>query len=172
MRKCAVAFSGAPFVPDSQQKEAGMDKKTLKTVVIVGGALLLVYLIAKRTAAKVTVGNPGVRLHKITLNGIELRIELPVLNESDIPAPISAFLGQIYYGANPIGLVKLLHPVDLPGFGQAIVPFSTQLSLVTLGQQLYDMLRNPPIDWSKFSVKGTLKIGPVPVGIDQQLLAA
>ena len=171
MRKCAAAFFGVRFVFDSQQKEAGMDKN-VKNALMVGGVLVLVYLIAKRTAAKVTIGNPGVRIHKISFNGIELRIELPVLNESDIPAPVSAFLGQIYYGANPLGLVQLVQPVDLPGFGQAIVPFSAKLSLVSVGQQVYDMLRNPPIDWTKFSIKGTLKIGPIPVSVDEKLAAA
>ncbi len=149
-----------------------MDKKTQRTWLFIALGIGLVYFIGRRTAAKVSIGAAGVRIHKITLNGIQLRIDLPVINESDIPAPISAFLGQIYYGANAIGLVQLAQPVTLPGFGQAIVPFSADMSLVTLGQQLYDIISNPPVDWSKFSIKGTLKIGPVPVDVNEKLLAA
>lgn len=149
-----------------------MDKKTQRS--ILWGLLLvgIVYYIGKRTAAKISIGSAGVRIQKISIGGIQLRIDLPVINESDIPAPVSAFLGQIFYGANPIGLVQLVQPVQVPGFGQVIVPFKADMSLVSLGQQLYDIISKPPVDWSKFSIRGTLKIGPLPIDVNEKLLAA
>lgn len=149
-----------------------MDNKKLQTTLTWLGIGLLVFLIARRTAAKISIGGASVRIHKLTFDGVELRIDLPVINESDIPAPVSAFLGQIYYGINPIGLVTLVNPVDLPGFGQKVITFAAKLSLLAIGQQVYSILTNPPVDWTKFRIQGTLKIGPLPIDINEPLTAA
>jgi len=148
-----------------------MNKRT-KNLLIIAGIGVALYYIAQRTAAKISIGNAGVRIQKLSLNEIELRILLPVINESQIPATVTGFLGQIFYGLNSIGVVQLLQPADIPGFGQAIVQFSAKISVLSAAQQVYDIITHPPVDWSKFNIKGTLLVQGLPISIDQKLLAA
>lgn len=156
----------------SKKREYRMDKQTKKQILwgllIFGG----IYMLARRTAAKITVGTAGVRVHKLSLSNIELRVDLPVINESQIPATVTGFLGQILYGATQIGVVELMKPTDIPGFGQITVPFRANISTISAGQAIYSILSNPPVDWSQFRVRGTLQVGPLPIDIDQPLVAA
>ena len=148
-----------------------MDKRT-KNLLIIAGVGLALYYIARRTAAKISIGGAGVRLHKVGLSEIEFRIDLSVLNESQVPATVTGFLGQIYYGLNPLGTVELIKPTDIPGFGPASIPFTAKISAVSALQQIYSIVTNPPVDWSKFSIRGTLLVQGLPVDINQKLLAA
>lgn len=153
-----------------------MDRQT-RNIFMLGIIGVGVFLLARRTATKISIGSAGVRIHKINFDGVELRIELPVINESDFPAPVSAFLGQVYFGNTAIGLVQLQQPVQLPGFGQAIVPFRANLSLLSIGTTVWDIIQQSDgnaknIDWSKFSIRGTLKVGPLPIDVNEKLLAA
>lgn len=147
-----------------------MSKNILNLLVVAGIGIALFFLV-RRTVAKISVGSAGVRVHKLNLSEIILRIDLPVINESQIPATVTGFLGQIFYGDYQVGVVQLLHQVDIPGFGQAMVQFQANISVVSALQQIYEILTKPPIDWSKFRIRGTLRIGPLPVDIDQKLLA-
>lgn len=149
-----------------------MDKRTRNALFIAAGIGIILYYVARRTAAKISVGNAGVRIHKLSLSDIELRIELPVINESQVPATVTGFLGQIFYGTSTIGVVQLQQPTDIPGFGQINIPFSAKISVVSALQQVYAILTNPPVDWSKFSIRGTLLVQGLPISIDQKLLAA
>jgi len=148
-----------------------MDKQT-RNYLLIGGFIYVAYLFAKRTAAKISIGNAGVRVHSINLGNIQLRIDLPVLNESQIPASVDGFLGQIFYGANSIGTVTLLQSSDIPSFGQTMVKFRADISTISAGLQILQILQNPPIDWQMFRIKGTLLVGPLPIDIDQKLVAA
>lgn len=148
-----------------------MDKRT-RNLLIIAGLGFVVFYIARRTAAKISVGNAGVRIHKLTFSDVELRIDLPVINESQVPATVTGFLGQIFYGPDTIGVVQLQQPTSIPGFGQVNIPFSAKISVVSALQQVYGILINPPVDWSKFSIKGTLLVQGLPITIDQKLLAA
>lgn len=148
-----------------------MNKRT-KNLLIIAGIGVALYYLAMRTAAKISIGGAGVRLHKVGLSEIELRVDLSVLNESQIPATVTGFLGQIFYAGNPIGIVQLIKPTDIPGFGPAVVPFAAKISAVSALQQIYSIVTNPPVDWSKFTIGGTLLVQGLPVDINQKLLAA
>lgn len=146
--------------------------KSTRNILVLAAIGIGLFLLVRRTVAKISVGSAGVRIHKVSLSEIVLRIDLPIINESQIPATVSGFLGQIFYGLNPIGVVQLLHPKDIPGFGQTIVQFQATISAVSAAQQIYEIVTNPPIDWNKFSIRGTLLVKGLPVDIDQKLLAA
>lgn len=148
-----------------------MDKRT-NNLLLIAGIGVAIYYFAQRTAAKISIGNAGVRIHKISFSNIELRIDLPVLNESQVPATVSAFLGQIFYKMTQIGVVTLIKPTDIPGFGQTSIQFRADISTISAGQAIYQILSNPPIDWKLFRIRGTLRVGPLPIGIDQSLIAA
>lgn len=148
-----------------------MNKRT-KNLLIIAGIGFALYYIARRTAAKISIGNAGVRVQNISFNEIELRVLLPVINESQIPATVTGFLGQIFYGLNSIGTVQLLQPTNIPAFGPAVVQFSARISTISAAQQIYDIITKPPVDWSKFNIKGTLLVQGLPIDINQQLLAA
>lgn len=146
--------------------------KSTKNLLLVAGIGIALFLLVRRTVAKISIGTAGVRIHKLNLNEIVLRIDLPVLNESQIPATVTGFLGQIFYGAAPVGVVQLLSPTPIPGFGQTTVQFQAVISSISALQQIYQILQNPPIDWNKFTIRGTLLVKGLPVDIDQKLLAA
>lgn len=111
---------------------------------------------------------------------------MTVLNQSDIPAPVSAFLGQLLYmkpGAAPavIGQLQLVNPVDLPGFGQADLEFSMKSGLFGTAFELINILTNGDptnfnaikyenIDWRQFAIVGTLKVGPAPITVNTRLV--
>lgn len=150
---------------------------------LLGGAL---YWLSRRTLNKITYSAGSLRIHKITLSGIEFRIKMTVLNQSDIPAPVSAFLGQLLYmkpGAAPavIGQLQLVNPVDLPGFGQADLEFSMKSGLFGTAFELINILTNGDptnfnaikyenIDWRQFAIVGTLKVGPAPITVNTRLV--
>lgn len=121
------------------------------------------------------------RVHKVTLNGVEFRIFLPIINESDIPAPVSGFIGQVYYQNGSLGTVTLVNPVEIPGFGQTTIEFRMVSGLIGTALELLNILTNgnplnfkdinyKNIDWSKFTIKGTLKVGRLPVDVNTPLL--
>lgn len=173
----ALRKSGAFFVSPL----GIMASKQVRNGLIVAGILALLYYISKRTINKISVGSPAVRIHTINLNGIELRVDLPIMNESDIPVDVTAFLGQLLYGASSLGTLTLVRPASLPGFGQSIIEFSLKSGLVGSAYELLNILtKGDPmnmskIDWSnvdtsQFSVKGTLKVGRIPIDINTKLL--
>lgn len=159
-----------------------MANKTVRNALIFGGIAYLIYWISQRTLAKITYGSPAMRIHKVSANGVEFRIFLPIINESDIPVTVSGFIGQIFYNTGSLGTVTLVRPTDLPGFGQATIEFSMVSGLLGTAYELLNILTdgNPfdfknvdykKVDWSKFTIRGTLKVGKIPVDINTKLLA-
>ena len=158
-----------------------MANKTVRNLLIAGGIGYILYLIFQRTIAKISYGAPTMRIHKVTGNGIEFRIFLPIINESDIPAPVSGFIGQVFYKGGSLGTVTLVQPVELPGFGQTTIEFKMESGLVGTAFELLNILTNgnplnykdidyKNIDWSQFTIKGTLKVGKIPVDVNTKLL--
>lgn len=144
------------------------------------------YWLSRRTLNKITYSAGSLRIHKITLSEIEFRIKMTVLNQSDIPAPVSAFLGQLLYmkpGSDPavIGQLQLVAPVQLPGFGQADLEFSMKTGLLGTAYELLNILTNgnpldpnairyENVDWRQFAIVGTLKVGPAPIDVNTRLV--
>lgn len=158
-----------------------MANKTIRNVLIVGGIGYLLYLLVNRSLNKISYGAPTMRIHKVNLSGIEFRILLPIINESDIPVTVSGFIGQVFYRTGSLGTVTLVQPVELPGFGQQTIEFRMVSGLVGTAYELLNVLTNgnpldlskinySNVDWSLFTIKGTLKVGKLPVDINTKLL--
>jgi len=160
-----------------------MNRKALIVLALLGAGL---YFLAKRTLGNITYSAGSFRVHKINLSGIELRVGMTVTNRSDIPAPISNFIGNLYY-QNPngtmsdLGYLTLVNPVQLPGFGQVELEFSMKSGLGGTAFELLNILTNGnPMDISKidyknidtkrFLVVGTLKVGDLPLDIKTTLV--
>lgn len=158
-----------------------MANKRTKTIVVIGLAAGLLYWLSQRTIALISVGTPSMRIHKVTLNEIEMRITLQVMNQSDVPAPVSSFLGALYYDNSSLGTLTLVNPVMLPGFGQTTLEFRLVSGLFGTAYEIVNILTNgnplnfgninySNVDWSKFQIRGTLKVGRLPVPVAAKLL--
>lgn len=160
-----------------------MNRKGLFLLALLGVGL---YLVARRTLGNITYSAGSFRVHKITLSGLEFRVGMTITNRSDIPAPISNFIGNLYYQqpngvVSDLGFLSLVNPVQLPGFGQVNLEFSLKSGLVGTGWELLNILTNGnPTDLSKvsyqnidpkrFMIVGTLKVGDLPVDIKTTLV--
>jgi LEA14-like dessication related protein len=158
-----------------------MAKKQIKTVVIVGLVGAALYWLSQRTLALISFGSPSMRIHKVTLNSIDIRITLPIVNQSDIPAPVTAFLGDVFYNGTSLGSLTLVQPVTLPGFGKTTLEFSLVSGLFGSALEILNILTNgnplawktanyKNLDFSKFLIKGTLKVGNLPFPVQSQLV--
>lgn len=158
-----------------------MANKQLRTVLILGGLGALLYYLSTRTAALISFGSPSMRIHKVTLSEIEMRVTLPVINQSDVPAPVSAFLGNIFYKNSNLGTLTLVNPVQLPGFGQTTLEFRLVSGVLGTAYEIVNILTNGNplnwqsinynnVNWADFTIKGTLKVGQIPVPVNTKLL--
>lgn len=159
----------------------GMAKNTVRNFLIIGGIVGLFYWLSKRTMDKISIGSPSMRVHKVSVSGIEFRILLPIINESDVPVDITGFIGQVFYNAGSLGVVNLVSPVSLPSFGQQTIEFSMKSGYLGTALELLNILTNGnPLDlgsinyknvnWSLFTIKGTLKVEGLPLDIQAQLM--
>lgn len=169
----------------------GKKKKGKNRLVVFGGIAVAAYLLfnwlSKRTYDKITYSAGSLRVHKVTASGIEFRMFLRIRNESDIPAPINGFIGSLLYinpngSASQLGELVQVAPVQLPGFGFAEVEFSMKSGWFGTALELMKILTNGnPMDIqsvnmknvnpANFFIKGTLKIGKIPVDIATRLTA-
>ena len=158
-----------------------MAKKQTRTLLFFGLAIGVIYWISQRTIALISFGSPSMRIHKVTLSEIEMRVTLPIMNQSDIPAPVSGFLGDLLYNGASLGVLTLVSPVTLPGFGQTTLEFRLVSGLLGSAYEIVNILTNGNplnwkeinynnVDWSKFTIKGTLKVGSLPVTVNTKLL--
>ena len=159
-----------------------MANRRIRNIFIVGGIGYLLFLLLKRSVNKISYGTPTLRIHKVSVrDGIEFRILLPIINESDIPVTVSGFIGQLFYNAASMGTVTLIQPTELPGFGQKSIEFKMVSGLLGSGYELLNILTNgnpldlskvkyENVDWSQFAIRGTLKVGGIPVDINTKLL--
>lgn len=161
------------------------NNKFVKIAAIIAGVALVSNWLKNRTLNKITYSAGGFRVHKLTLSGVEFRMILKVTNQSDVPAPVTAFIGQLLY-RNPNGTISVLGdltqvaPVELPGFGSANIEFSMFSGLLGSAWELMNILTggNPTdiskvnysnVDFKRFLIKGTLKVGVIPVDIETTL---
>lgn len=156
-------------------------KRSRATTVLLGAAIVAVVIwLSRRAINKVSIGSPTMRLHSFGPEGIEFRIILPIINESDIPVTVSGFLGQLFYKGDSVGMINLERPAQLPGFGKGDIEFSVTTGYVGTALEIVSILTNGTfkpkdvsysnIDWSLFRVQGTLKIGSLPLDVNTQLL--
>lgn len=161
------------------------NNRFLKIAAVLGGVFFLSNWLKNRTLNKITYSAGGFRVHKITASSIEFRMVLRVTNQSDVPAPVTAFIGQLLY-RNANGTIAVLGdltqvaPVELPGFGSANIEFSMVSGLLGSAWEILNILTNgnptdpskinyANVDFKRFLIKGTLKVGVLPVDIETTL---
>lgn len=143
-------------------------------VAVVGGLWLM------RQANRISVGGASVRVHKISAFGVELHVDLSIINESRLTIDVYGFLGQIFFKDTAIGVVQMLQPATLAAHAPGSVAFKADISyvsLLTLGLDLAKILKGDvtnfkSIPWADFKIKGTLRAEGFDVPIDQPLLTA
>jgi hypothetical protein len=152
-----------------------MSGKNIFFITLLFGAA---YWFLIRAPKKVSFGTPALRLHKLG-NPLVFYISLPIINESDVAVDVNGFIGQLFYGVEPLGLITLVSAESIPGFGTAFIQFKAEVGLVGAGLFLYNKItdsEDPLKDWktildvSQFSIRGTIKLGPLPISINEQLL--
>ncbi|MEZ4925566.1 MAG: hypothetical protein R3A50_04770 [Saprospiraceae bacterium] len=163
------------------------NKKLLKFGAIALGFYIISNWVTRRTYSKISVQARGFRIHKLLGDSVEFRLFLRVTNQSDIPAPVSGFIGQLIY-LNPsgsandpssysvLGNLNQVAPVQVPGFGTVDIEFSMVSGLFGAAWEILNILTNgnpfnlssvdyKNLDLKRLIVKGTLKIGVIPVDI-------
>lgn len=163
------------------------NRRLVKIAVISVGAFLLLKWLAARTYNKITYSAGGLRVHKISFDGLDLRMLLTVTNQSDIPAPVTAFIGKLYYyfpGNNTpseLGTLTQVQPVQLPGFGSVDIEFKMLAPILGSALSLLNILTDghptdissvslSKVDPARFRIVGTLKIGSIPIDINTTLV--
>ena len=157
-----------------------MEKKQTRTLLFIGLGAGLLYFLSQRTLALIGYGSPSLRIHKVTFSEIEMRITLPIINQSDVPAPVSNFLGNLLYNGTSLGTLTLVDPVTLPGFGQTNIEFRLVSGLFGSAYEILNILTNgnplnfknidyKNVNWNVFTIKGTLKVEKFPVPVNTTL---
>ena len=148
-----------------------MSKKAIAFLLLAGGALYFI----TRQVMKVAVGAASGRIHKVNANGVEVRINMIIINESRLNLDIQNFLGQIFYKGSSLGIVQQIAPVRLLPLQVGGIELKTTIGWTTLGLNAYDIFKiyqsnqsveptpgqaTPPktdlIAWDQFVVRGTL----------------
>ena len=146
-----------------------------KKVVIVVAVIGVVAYYLLQNIRRVSVGSSTVRVHKVNFNGVELRVTTPIINESNLTIDVIGFLGQLFYKGMAFGTVTQVAAVKIPSFSTGSVEFSANLGLLSLGQIGFDLFNVikadwKKVDWSLFTIKGTLKAEGLSIPINQKLL--
>lgn len=151
--------------------------RRLLPFLIVGGILFVTNLFLQ--ASSILVGGSRSLIHKITLQGLELRTFLTIINQGTLSLEVQNFLGQILYNGREVGIVRQVQQVTIPPFATTEVEFSSQIGWVSLGMEFYQNLLDlfnrqksgEKIDLSAFTIRGTLRAENLSIPVNQQLLA-
>lgn len=161
-------------------------KKFITAAAFLVGGYFLIRSFQKRTIAKINYAAGGFRVQHIDLKSVEFRVGMTITNESDVPAPISNFIGRLIYNwpdksPSVLGDLFLVEPKQLPGFGQVNLEFRMVSSITGSAFEILNILTNgnpfslssinyKNVDMTRFKIIGTLKIGPLPLDIDTTLV--
>lgn len=150
-------------------------KSRLLPLLLLGGAAFLIIRLV-RGVSSVLVGNTTTMVHKVSLQGLELRTFLTIINQGQLALDVQNFLGQIFYKNAAIAIVRQVRPVRLPPMQTAEIEFSSEITWAALGMQFSEELRTLwqsgrlPIDLAQFTIKGTLRAENLSIPINQPLL--
>lgn len=144
--------------------------KQIGFVLLAGAALLAWYLYSN--VRRVSVGGASFRVHKVTLNGIEIRILLTIINEGNLNLDVQNFLGQIFYQNSAIGVVTQVAQVTLKPFATGQVEFKADISLLSVSLDLYNIIKSKTFDANSLILRGTLKAEGIDIPINEKLLTA
>lgn len=146
------------------------NNRKIGIVLLAGAALLAWYLYSN--VRRVSIGGATFRVHKITFSGIELRIYLVVINEGNLNLDVQNFLGQVFYQGSAIGVVTQVAQVTLKPFATGQVEFKADLSLLSIGIDLYNIIKDKNFDVNSLVIRGTLKAEGIDIPINEKLLTA
>lgn len=136
---------------------------------------------------RIDVGQASISRVKLEGGGIRLNLKLPIMNRGDLRATVQSFLGQLYYGATPIGVVTLVQPTVIEPNAVSTPEFSTILSYAAVGMEVAAVIAErygipgitppagntgsgtPPVRLEDFRIRGTLRVADVAVDINQQV---
>lgn len=149
--------------------------RRLLPFLLIGGLAFLAYRIFSGVAS-IIVGGSTTMVHKVNLQGIELRTFLTIINQGQLTIDVQNFLGQILYKNIQVGIVRQVRPVQLAPFQTAEVEFSSQIGWASLGmtfsEELLTLWKSGkiPINLADFTIKGTLRAENLSIPINQKLL--
>jgi len=131
---------------------------------------------------RIDIGNASVSRVKLESGGIRLNLKLPILNRGNISATVQGFLGQLFYGANALGTVTMVQPVQIERNSVSEPEFTALISYASLGMEVLSFLQaragipsaeppagTPPVRWEDFRIRGTLRVADVAIDINQTL---
>lgn len=152
-------------------------KSRLLPLLLLGGLAYLVISLV-RGVSSVLVGGTSTLIHKVDLQGLELRTFLTIINQGQLTLDVQNFLGQILYQGREVGIVRQVRPVEIAPFATSEIEFSSNIGWVALGMEFYqqaiDLFRaqksGAKIDLSAFTIKGTLRAENLSIPINQRLL--
>lgn len=155
------------------RKKKGSNRK----LIYIGLAVAVVAWYLYNQTTRIIIGGASPRIHKINFQGVELRIDLTVINESNLNVDVQNFLGRLMYGITQLGIVSQVRPVRLTPFQTGTIEFAAKIDWASVALEFQDEVRAilsggaNAIDWSKFKIVGTLKAENLSIPINEKLLA-
>jgi hypothetical protein len=155
-------------------------KSTLRKLVplaLIGIGIWALFVV--RNAASIMLGGASTLIHKINLQGMELRTKLIVINPGNLNVDIQNFLGQIYYKGVALGITNMVNnPVRIGPFETKEIEFATQVGWIGAASQFYEQFfdlfrkqnKGQKIALEGFTIRGTLRAENLNIPINQPLL--
>lgn len=173
-----------------QIRRMKINTRTVVIALVVGGALWYLTTQTKR----VDIGSASISRLKLEGANVRINVKIPIINRSDFPVPISAFLGSLLYNGTQIGITTLVAPTNLVGRGVSTPEFTTVVSIASvltstpllgllntlakkyIGVSIPGMSSEEVIDantlpktLAALRIRGTLYVGGLGIDIDQSL---
>lgn len=155
-------------------KKSKRNYTTLGILLIAGAAYYLYN--AYQNVMRVVVGGASFRIHKVTLNNIDLRVFLTIINQGNYNITVQNFLGQVYYKNSAIGVVRLVQQTTIKPFDTSEIEFKSDLSIVSIGLEIFNFIKSQSqvkdLNASDLTIRGTLKAEGIDIPINEKLLTA
>lgn len=140
-----------------------------------------------RQSLRIDVGNASISRVKLEGNGIRINLKLPIMNRGDLRTTVQGFLGQIFYGPNPIGTVTLVQPVVIEPNAVSQPEFTAVLTYASVGYEVISAILTrfnlpgatpppsdgsssaPPVRLEDFRIRGTLRVADLVIDLNQPI---
>lgn len=171
-----------------------MSGRNRNILILAGVGLALWYFTTQ--SQRIDVGSASISRLKLEGGGIRININLPIINRSDFPVPVSGFLGRLLYNGAEIGTVQQTAAAQLTPRAVTNIEFTTVVSFIGvlsstpllsilnslaqkyLGTSLPGIPSTTPVDGaalnaalSALRIQGTLYVGSLGIDINEPLTA-
>ncbi len=148
--------------------------KVFKVFAGIGIVGILLYLFLQKTAKSFEFGTPRILVHTLDGLNIVLRIFMPVSNSGNVAIPINNFKGFIYdnEAKKNLATVNLLSATTLVAQKNTDIPFESKVPIITLGQEIVNIIQNKTLKLDRLYLVGTLTVADVEVSVNQPLVSA